>query len=219
MARINVPRPYRESLTELAELDEPVAAELIRDVQQLPPFSAVPDIERVFRRHMDDETDARGAVAALLSLRAELRVTPAREIAEEVVRAPGLNLEDDAQAVLAARAEALLETAAIGTTSVAVDLQTRHAKNFQSAKILTDVRPVFPQELDDGPSGALIVETLELQTWNRAGDIEQIYVAMDEHDLQQLKGVVDRALKKTAALRGFLTDKGLPYFELDKGNE
>jgi len=219
MARISLPRPFRSSLTALASLDEGTADQLIRDIGQLAPFSAVTEIEQAFRLHMGEEGDAGAVSAALLSLRAQRREMSAHDIADELTRAPGLDLDETGQAALKARVEALLDTAAMSTTSVAVDLQTRHARNFQSARIITDLRPVFEDDPDDGPAGAVIVETLELQTWTRTGDREQIYVALDESDLKQLQGVVGRALKKTEALRRFIDGAGLRYFELEKGDE
>ena len=118
--------------------------------------------------------------------------------------------------VLADRASALLETAAIGTTAIAVDLQTQHARNYQQARILTDIRPVFPDAIDEAPTGAVIVEVLQIQTWTRDGESETLVVALDEKDLTQLEQVVDRALKKTATLRRFLEKAELTYFQLEE---
>jgi hypothetical protein len=218
VTRIAVPRPYRESLVELAELDQEAAEKLIRTVEALPAFVAVTEIDRALREHMEPARAA-SAVAALLSLRAQNREATPHDIAIDLSGAQGLDLPDDARGMLASRAEALLATAAFSTTSVAVDLQTRHARNFQSARIFTDVRPVFQGEVEEGVSGAVIVETLELQTWNRSGGTEEIFVALDEQDLLQLQGAVDRALKKTRALRTFLDQQGVPYFELEKEGE
>ncbi len=75
---------------------------------------------------------------------------------------------------------------------------------------------MFQDNPDAQPSGAVIVETLQLQTWTRDGESEAIFVSMDETDLKQLKSTVERALRKTATLKAFLSEKDLAYFELEK---
>jgi hypothetical protein len=104
----------------------------------------------------------------------------------------------------------------LSTTAVATDLQTQNPRNFQSAKIVTDIRPVFDDEVQARPRGAVIVETLQIQTWTREANIELIFVSMDEQDLTQLREIIDRALFKTKTLRTLLDEQSLPYFELEK---
>jgi hypothetical protein len=60
---------------------------------------------------------------------------------------------------------------------------------------------------------------LQLQTWDRDGDLETLFVALDERDLTQLADVVDRGLKTSAALRKFLEENGLTYFQLEEDDE
>jgi hypothetical protein len=95
-------------------------------------------------------------------------------------------------------------------------LQTQNPRNFQSARIVTDIRPVFSDKVSAPPLGAVIVETLQIQTWTRDGSSELIFVSMDETDLLQLRETVDRALVKTRTLSTLLSDQNLPYFELEK---
>lgn len=221
MTSLSVPPAYREALGRLARLDHQAAAALVETVRALPPFVSVPEIQRVVREAIGKggAVSADGIVASLLSVRGHLREATALEIASSLSSAEGLDLPGELREVLEARVAALLDTTAFNTTAVAVDLQTQHQRNFQSARIFTDLRPVFHDDLAAGPSGTVIVETLQLQTWNRTSGAEGIFVAMDEHDLVHLQGVVERALKKTAALRAFLEEKGLAYFELEKEGE
>ena len=66
------------------------------------------------------------------------------------------------------------------------------------------------------PDGAVIVETLQIQTWSRVGDTQLVFISMDEADLRQLRSIVDRALEKTETLKRFIAEKGLSYFELEQ---
>ena len=82
--------------------------------------------------------------------------------------------------------------------------------------MLTDIRPIFPQRVEDAPEGAVIVQTLHLDTWDRDGATETYHVAMDEADLRELRDAIERAITKTATLRELLSRTGLKVFELDE---
>jgi hypothetical protein len=118
-----------------------------------------------------------------------------------------LNLDDAEREALRTRAQAILDTDVFATTGVATDLQTQHERNYQSARIVTDVRPVFQDALDKAPDGAVIVETLQIQTWSRNGDSQLMFVSMDEVDLRQLQSIIQRALDKTETLKAFLAER------------
>lgn len=214
VARISIPPAYRGPLAVLARLPAQDASSLIETVRSLPAYAAVTDIQRRF----GDVTGTEGSdvAAALLSLRGLLRTTSADELGDWLASSPDLDLDENARAALRERVTALVDAAAVSTTAVAVDLQTQHQRNYQSARIFTDLRPVFADELAEGPTGAVIVEMLQLQTWNRDGESETMFVALDEKDLTGLQEAVERALQKTEALKRFLKDKDVAYFELEE---
>ena len=81
---------------------------------------------------------------------------------------------------------------------------------------MTDLRPVFDDNLTLPPGGAVIIETLQIQTWSRDGGSQLLFVSMDEFDLRALQSIVQRALDKTDTLKAFIAEKGLSYFELEK---
>ncbi len=218
MAQIWIPVPYREPLTALAQMPENVAARLIDALAALEAYSPVSRIQDATADALRESAGPveRQMVLPLLGLRAQYRQTSLEEIAVRVSESAALELDAAARANLRSRAEAILATPVYTTTSVATDLQTQNPRNYQSARIVTDLRPVFRDDLDAQPSGAVIVETLQVQTWTRDGGSEVIFVAMDETDLRQLKSTVERALRKTETLKVFLKEKDLAYFELEK---
>ncbi|HMJ03891.1 MAG TPA: hypothetical protein VK506_13190 [Conexibacter sp.] len=217
MASIGVPLAYRESLTALADLPESDAQRLVDAIAALPKFSSVSEIQAAARQALEDEAGGRAdlLIPPLLSLRGQIRNKPGDQLSEVLSLSTDLDLPDDARARLRVRAGAILASPALATTAIAIDLQTQHHRNFQGARIFTDLRPVFQEDVDESPSGAVIVETLQIQTWDRDGDRETLFCALDETDLLELRDVVERALKKVATLKRMLDDQGLPYFELD----
>lgn len=214
MASLGIPPPYRSPFIELSRLDDAAASEVVGRLEALPAYAPVTDLQRELSAAVGDAGS--GLAAALLSLRGQLRTWTASEIGAALSQSRDIEIDPEARPLLQERTSALLQTAALSSTAVAVDLQTQHERNYQAARVFTDVRPVFADDVEDRPTGAVIVEMLQLQTWTRDGDAETIFVALDEKDLAQLQGVVDRALKKTATLRDFLDEKGLAYFRLEE---
>jgi hypothetical protein len=221
MAGLAIPESYRPPLVRLAQLEPAESDRLITALAALPKFAPVSDVQRTAREALGVELapTADALTAALLSLRGQMRDMSANDIAEAVARSSDLALEPTAREALRQRALSLLQAECVSTTSIAVDLQTQHQKNFQSARIFTDVRPVFQDDVDDRPLGVVISEVLQVQTWTRDGESEAIFIAMDEADLVQLRKVVDRALRKTGTLKSMLNDQDLAYFELEDGGD
>lgn len=218
MAAFGIPPPYREPLTRLAALSEGDAQALIQAIATLGRYSPPSTIEDATASVLGEAaTPAERRLALpLLALRGQLRQMSTDAIAEKLSESNDLDLDEAARESLHSRAAAILETNVFGTTGVATDLQTQHERNYQSARIVTDLRPVFQDDLAQSPDGAVIVETLQIQTWSRDGDSQLIFVSMDEKDLRQLQAIVQRALDKTETLKAFLVEKGLSYFELEK---
>ena len=218
MAQIWIPLPYREALTALAQLPADTAARLVDALSGLEAYSSVSRIQEATASALGEEASPaeRQLALPLLALRGQYRQTSLEEIATRVSESTELELDPTARANLRSRAAAILATPVYATTAVATDLQTQNARNYQSARIVTDLRPVFQDDLDAQPSGAVIVETLQVQTWTRDGGSEAIFVSMDETDLRQLQSTVERALRKTETLKVFLTEKDLAYFELEQ---
>jgi hypothetical protein len=218
VAALWIPELYREPLTTLAKMDDDDAGRLVAAIAALDAYSPMSTIQDATGGVLGEQASAieKQMCVPLLALRGQMRLTQPDEIARRLSESVELELDDAERAALRSRAAAILATPVYETTAVATDLQTQNGRNFQSARIVTDIRPVFRKDLDAEPSGAVIVETLQIQTWTRDGDSELLFVSMDEADLKQLEKAVDRALHKTKTLRKFIAQTGLTYFELEK---
>ena len=216
MAELRVPGPYKAALGALARMSEAQVSRLIEAFESVAGYRPVRELSEVVTETLGEETgtDAEELVTALLSLRGQYRTTSverlARAASEAVVDEPDLRDQ------LRQRIEALIRLPSMSTTAGAVDVLTQHQFNYQSARILTDIRPVFPEDVEAPPTGAVIVEVLQIQSWQRDGSTHTFHVAMDQVDLNELKEVVDRALKKTGQVRDLLDKVGMERFELDK---
>ena len=218
MAGLSVPAPYRKALRELATLPDESAERLIAALQAVAPFQTVEELRTVVRDALgqDDGELADWLIPALLSLSGQLRGEPGAQLAAALSESADLDLPSDVRTQLRSRMEDILATDALKSTAIAVELLTQHDRNYQTARVLTDIRPVFQSDVHDRPNGTVIVETLQLQTWDREGNSETLYIAMDKADLLELKSVIDRALEKTDTIDKWLGAQGIARFELDR---
>ncbi len=98
-----------------------------------------------------------------------------------------------------ARALSFDET--LGVSAKASELRAEYGKVFCSARILTDLRPVFGTDVDKGPLAAVVVHNAKI-TFHENGEetTKDFYVALDSEDIAELKKMLDRASRKEASL-------------------
>ncbi len=110
----------------------------------------------------------------------------------------------------------MLSIESLATTASAVDVQTQHERPFHSARVFTDIRPVFGEDATVAPTGAVLSNVLKLEFFGESGRIQSRYFALDHADVKFLRDVLDRALDKTATLKAFLGATGLSHFEHER---
>ncbi len=215
---MGVPRPFRTALRLLADLSDEDLRRLTETLASAQPFEAVGHLTDLVREKLPDadEPGVEALMPSLISLCGQTRAHDADQLAESVSKSPDLDLPDDIRPRLAERLKALLTLDSLTTTASAIELLVQNPRNYGSARVLTDIRPIFGRDITEPPKGSVIVELLQLETWSPDGDRDMVYVAMDESDLSELKNVVDRALDKTTTLRGVLDTQGVKLFQLDE---
>jgi len=106
---------------------------------------------------------------------------------------------------------ALLSIEPLMMSARATDVQHEYDHLFHSARILTDVRPLFDSSGAE-VRGALIVHNLRV-TYYEMGEYKEMFFALDNSDLAKFRKVLDRAEQKTASLEAMVSKAGVPYFE------
>jgi len=100
-----------------------------------------------------------------------------------------------------ARLITLLSADVFGIASKVLDLRTDDERVFCHARILTDLRPVFGSQIEDGPKGMVVVHLLKLGYHAGSADHHEFFVSLDSDDLQTLRKVIDRAEAKARSLK------------------
>lgn len=100
----------------------------------------------------------------------------------------------------------------LGVSAKALRVSSRYERLFTNAEILSDIRPIFPNDSDvSEPMGAVVNHQLRLRMFTAAGP-EETYVVMNYKDLLQLHTTVERAMSKHTTLAAMIENLKLEYF-------
>lgn len=93
------------------------------------------------------------------------------------------------------------------------EVLSSHQRTYSDARVLTDIRPVFTDDLEATVRHAVTVHTLKL-TYIEDGEEKTFYVALDTADLLEIRTVLDRAEQKdrsvAASLKGLDVELYIP---------
>jgi len=101
----------------------------------------------------------------------------------------------------------------VGTAAKAGQILTQHERIFVSARILTDVRPIFHVNIAEKPHSALIVHMLRIIYRDFQGHRFEQFFALDSNDVRSLKVLIDRALKKEETLTNLMKDAAVTILQ------
>lgn len=107
--------------------------------------------------------------------------------------------------------QALSTNSSVGVSVKAWDLLVDAERCFIEARVLTDLRSIFPSGVPDQPVAALVQHILRITFTRRDSprdeDRDSIYFQMDRKDLEALRAVIERAIQKETALQAEFKDK------------
>lgn len=164
-----------------------------------------------------DPVSITGMLIAVRSA-ADANRVPATDVAESVaLDAQSRKLVEPGQReLLSRRLNELLRLRSVVLTAKAFQLTTEYRDKLQSARIITDLRPIFEQDdSDPAATSVIITHTLKLEILNN----DDVYVAMTNEELLQLKQQVERALKKAQALDNIIDRGGLQRLDRSEPSE
>jgi hypothetical protein len=166
-AAVEIPKQAREGMRGFASLSPGEADAVIDSLRAFDGILRPPAIERRIRLAAPSLSDPAGFTFGLLTLIAQAPDMPSAEAAASVAQSRDLGeIADADREKFKNGLEQLLGIACLRLSAKAWDLTTEYEHVFLSARILTDVRPVFGEgDRDDQattPTAAVIVNTLKL---------------------------------------------------------
>jgi hypothetical protein len=110
--------------------------------------------------------------------------------------------------VLRENLERLLSLPNVRVVAKAKRLQRGGERLYCDATILSDIRPVFFEDVGAAPAGAVVGHTLKL-AYHQGADHKEIFVVLDRSNLKSLREVIERAESKDKTLLDLLKSGGL----------
>lgn len=155
-----------------------------------------------------------GVISVLVSLvlTAEIRHLSLSDVVNDVVDAAvasDIKVPDGDKAKAKGTLLKLTSNQTIAVTARAIGLLREHERMLSSARILTDMRPIFLGE-SPKPVAAVVTHTLRIEAHKEEGHVSEFF-ALDLKDLKALRDTVDRAIKKEESLKATLQSGGLSF--------
>lgn len=229
MAKLTIPERYRASLSSIRSLSEQDVHEIRAVLDQVAsPSAQNPDTERELTtdpgaamvavrkastsRNIANFTKIIEVLIALYQIKSQRDDLSVEEFVDDVCDAmerldhPDHRLQPSDRADFAGKLLTLLNAEIFALVAKAHDLVTEDERIFCHARILTDLRPIFGSNVEDGPKAMIALHTLKLAFHEQGSsdDHGEFYVALDAEDLQTLRKLIDRAEAKAKALSSIL---------------
>jgi len=224
MADVYVPSEMRPALVQLAAFGDDAISELCSLLEANPDVltsrQAAFEHASKLTKFGDEGFSAVDAVVPLLFLKASTGKSTADLVNEITAR---LITGDKKEATLSPTAVpnfkkhlgTILELSKLTTRAKALSLATDCQRLFSDAKIVSDVRPVFGEDVSKSPLGAVILHSLKIG-FAEDGEEREFFVTMDSKDLRELQNWITRALSKDATLSQFIKQSNIEQFETSK---
>ena len=218
--RLNIPERFRPGLVKLATAEDDVVDKLLDSLENSPPTLHTEDMasfaEKKHNLELKYASEVLRAVLSLYSLR-EHGYVSTEQLVQQISKALQeesdelLKLSNDEIARFKRRLSSFLEIrGSLEISSKASDLLLEYENIFSNSRVVTDIRPIFQPNVEDGLGGALIVHTLRIG-YKTASGISEFFVALESDDVQQLLEDLDRALQKEESLKSLLNKVDVPY--------
>jgi hypothetical protein len=152
--------------------------------------SAVVELYRVWAgRDASVQEFAEGITEAMLGLE------------EEKYRVPDSNSEEFQQ-----KLEIILGAEEMSLTSKAKNIAIQDERTFCSARIMTELRPVFSDGSTPQPRAMVLAHRLKIKYHAGSSEHKEFYLALDTEDLKELRKLIDRAEAEAKSLESILPD-------------
>jgi hypothetical protein len=221
---LSVPKRFQRGLKELLKLTDEQKASLLTAVHTLEPVADRHALLQLLTASVSIDREALDEITSfLVSLAAFQR---SHQMPVEAIAAD-LSLwvksseefttveEDEKEGLKDLLTKLLCEKGVLVLAVKAREVIGDEAITYLSSRILSDIRPVFGDEVGEQALGAGIVHRMKLVYWENFVQ-KEFFVSLSDEDLDELSDVIDRAREKAVVMRGMLTKLDLHEFQFDE---
>jgi hypothetical protein len=220
MAYLSIPDRHRNGVVKLLKLSEDSFNQIIRAFEGVGP-KIFPDelsdqvLSRIRGVSPEDLSEMIAMMMSLSSHRAHDQST-AEELADQVVEAAieaDVRIEtEEERNVFKERLVKFFELNTLLVSAKALSILQSNENLFCSARILTDVRPVFGSDPNTPPNAAVMVHMLDLG-YHKNGELRHLFIAMDSLDIEILREALDRTESKIKSLKPLIKKAGMQFLD------
>ena len=220
MADLSIPARHRSGIVKLLELSEDSFRQVISAFEGVGP-KLFPDelsnqvISKIKGVSPEDLSEMIAMIMSLRSHRIHDESTT-EELAEQVVQAAieaDIRIESEKEReAIKNRLLKFFELDTLFVSAKALGILQSNENLFCSARILTDLRPVFGSDPNIPPTAAVMVHMLDLG-YHKNGELKHLYIAMDSLDIDILREALDRAESKTNSLKPLIKKAGMEFLD------
>lgn len=212
MAELQIPSSRKATLAKVAKMPEEELDALVRSLNELKlPTDKQTSLECVKEAVKTvNATDVGETLYELYRIRETAGVSKKRFVDDlhEALR-KSKNFEGIEAAVLRGRLTRLLDVKSLDVLSKAYAVQREQPYLYCEGRILSDIRPVFSDDVKKKPIGVVLSHTLKI-VYHQDNEHREFFVALDRADLNELKDIVDRAQEKNSSIETLMKATGLP---------
>jgi hypothetical protein len=224
MASLRLPEPLINGLLKLLALSDESFHELISVVESAPlsiKQHRVFDEQILSNVRTIPNDDAKSIAEATFALHIGFNATatPLETFIEDITQAlkeakpDSTDLTGETLERLKGRLTQILSINSAKLIAKAHEVLLEHHRTFSEARILTDIRPVFGENADAAPIGAVLVHMLKIE-YRQDGDSKEFFVALDTKDIDELMKVLERAKLKTESLKTLIGSSNVTYVDI-----
>jgi hypothetical protein len=218
--KLYIPEGYRLGVSKIRKLDDRSVHEIRNALDQAtetchrPDSVAVEAVSSISHANQEEFKEIAEAIGTLYRVKMSRSSISLEEFVEDVcdamesVDSPDLKLQAADRPQFKEKLLTLFGSTNFDIVAKAWDLKTDDERVFCGARILTDLRPVFGQNIKDGPKAMVVVHLLKLG-FDRVGDAKrhnEFHVSLDAEDLESLGELIKRAEDKASVLRNSVKD-------------
>lgn len=220
MASLNIPNRHINGLAKLFSLTE--QEDLIKNLEKVeisinPEKSIRESIASLTGFTPEDVTDITRAIMSLILLRSSSDKSSG-ELIDELISTikkgdfEELKLSDENYNKVKENLSEILSIENLVLSAKAVGIKFEHDNLFEKAKVLTQILPVFSDDVNEIPRAAIIAHQLGVHYF-QDGEHKEFFLRIDEEEIEDLIKILERAKNKANSLQKFLKTTDVKYIE------
>lgn len=201
-----------ESIAELITLLEKVSIDSKKSIETLASNAqtlAAEDAEKIIE-----------TIYSLYQLKNQMPLSESDDFSDVIIDAmndsenEALKISEENLSDFKQKFSALLNVNSLSIRTKAQNLRMEHTNVLKDMSLITDLRPIFGDNVDETPAGIVLVHTLKI-VYEQNDEPMNFYFALDDDDLSKFISVLKRAQVKSESLRKFADKTGLHNFDIN----